>query len=84
MMGANILIEQMVKNGACDDTDTELCTKAVAKIVTLGGDGVSFARAIMDTDFDVFTENYRSAYEKVMNGEETKSSKWDKIAAEIE
>lgn len=83
-MGANILIEQMVQNGACDGIDDELCNKAVAKIVTLGGDGVAFARAILDKDFNVFAENYRSAYERVANGERTEVSKWDKIAAEIE
>lgn len=83
MMGANILIEKLVRGGACDGLDKERCVQAIAKLLKLGEKGVPVVKTLLGRDFNEFRVSYRAAYEKVVNGEESKTSAWNEITSDV-
>jgi len=87
MMGVNILVEKLLKNGACEGVDKDACIPAINNILKLGEDGVPVAKALLRGDFDTFKANYRAAYEAVMSEPEpeteTDTRSWDEITADV-
>lgn len=87
MMGANILVEKLVANGACDGIDREACIPAINNILKLGEGGIPVAKALLRGNFDTFRTNYRAAYERVMGEPEPETEidnrSWDEITADV-
>jgi len=83
MMGANILVEKLVENGACDGIDKETCIRAIASILKDGN--VTVAKALLGRNFNTFRTNYHAAYEIVMSKPEPEIDKrsWDEITADV-
>ncbi|MEA3340017.1 MAG: hypothetical protein U9R15_08630 [Chloroflexota bacterium] len=85
MMGANILIEKLVENGACDGVDKETCIHAIASILKDGE--ITVAKALLGRDFNTFKRNYRAAYEEAMSKPEPETEidtrTWDEITADV-
>ncbi len=83
MMGANILVEKLVTNGACTDIDEETCTQAIVSILKNGD--VTIAKALIGGKFTTFKKNYRAAYETVMHIPEPEidTRSWAEITADV-
>jgi len=86
-MGANILVEKLVANGACDGIAEEACIPAINNILKLGEGGIPVAKALLREKFGTFRTNYRVAYERVMSEPEPETEidnrSWDEITADV-
>jgi len=90
-IGANTLAEILIDLGACDGLNPKNCAQATLKMVALGEKGKVFAARIMGNEFEVFKQQWRTAFERWMEegGEKVDTGKkssglWGDADTEIE
>lgn len=61
----NMMIEDMIEDGACDGLDRNRCIMAMKVVMGPGADQKRTVKKIMGDDNDRFTRQYRRAYENL-------------------
>ena len=67
MITEDIMVEKMIEMGTCSGVDKTLCIQAMKMIWRSGGKKVPTVQGMLGADFDRFAQNYRTAFERIMD-----------------